>query len=82
MGAASCDPSDRRRLIHAPADSGRPQPLEDSPRGYEDFTRESTGSDVFSQSAPHGYPNTIIVAVRPAGAAAKGPRLTRVEALP
>ena len=56
MGAASCDPSDRRRLIHAPADSGRPQPLEDSPRGYEDFTRESTGSDVFSQSAPPRVP--------------------------
>ena len=45
-------------LIHAPADSGKPQPLEDSPGGYEDFTRESTGSDV-SQPAT-APPNAVM----------------------
>ena len=41
------------------------------PLGHEDFMRESTGSDVFQPVAPR-YPQRHNVAVRPAGAAARG----------
>ena len=81
LGPASHHPSDRRRLIHAPAGPGKPQPLKDPPMGHEDLARESTGSDVF-QPASQRVPPTPQRRRAPHRRRRQGPRPTQVEALP